>query len=319
MQPNQQTPSPVPPDPNTSPAPQPVRRAVIQPLSSEDEIRRAAASSGAPARPSEPSVNPASAYPSGAVETEAAEDVNTYEGGLITEPIHRSDQTTVQYGKLQTPAPDVTAAPKAKKTAIKAIAVMLLIGVMGAAAWLFFFNRVSSADLVRENFDGSTYLRPKQWSQISPNDSEYGNMTEQEGESTRFVSVSEFPLASSQISTGTDEAYDRYRKLILGQFSESALRVTMSVNAPVDCPAAKLELTEVEEDTTKSKTTVGLIRVIASCQKGGNTITMKMRLVAGMNDERVRMVIVGGTTVDWIKNAQSFQRMLDDIEEYSAI
>jgi len=315
MQPNQQTPPPIPPDPSTLPA-QPVRHAVIQPLSSEDEIRRAAASSGAPARPSEPSVNPASAYPSGAVEAETAEDVNTYGGGLVTEPIHHSDQTAFQYGKLQTPASDVAAAPKGKKTAIKAIAVILLIGVLGAAAWLFFFNRVSSADLVRESFDGSTYLRPKQWSQISPSDSTYGNMTEEEGESTRFISVSEFPLASSQIPTGTDESYDRYRKLILGQFTESALRVTMSVNAPVDCPAAKLELTEVEEDTVKSETTVGLIRVIASCKKDGNTITMKMRLVAGMNDERVRMVIVGGTAVDWITNAQSFQRMLDTVEEH---
>jgi hypothetical protein len=317
MPPNQQTPSQVPPDPNMPPV-QPIRRTVIQPLSSEDEIRQAAASSGAPARPSESGVDQTSSYLPGAAPLEATEYENTYQGGLITEPIHPANQARQEYGKLQSLTPKAPAAIKTKKSPVKAIAVVLLIGILGAAAWLFFFNRISSADLVQESVDVSTYLRPKQWSQTSPSVSAFSNKTEQEGGSTAFVSVSEFPMDSSQISAGTEESYDRYRKLVLEQLSENVIRVIISVNAPVDCRADDVELTEYEEDTDKNKTTIGVIKAVASCEMDGSTITMKMRLVAGANDERVRMVIVGGTTVDWIKNAQSFQRMLDGVEERAA-
>lgn len=318
MPPNQQTPPQVPPDPNMPPV-QPVRRTVIQPLSSEDDIRQAAASSGAPARSSESGVNPAGGSSSGATSMESATYESVYQGGLITEPIHQTNQAPAQYNIPHAPAPDATTKTKKPATKVPGVIVgLLVVGVLGLVAWLFFFHRVSSADLVQETVGQSTYLRPKQWPQLSPSVSTYSNETEQEGGSTAFVSVSEFPMDSSQISAGTEESYDRYRKLVLGQLSENTIRVMVSVNAPVGCRSDDIELTEYEEDTDKNKTTVGLIRAVASCKIDGSTITMKVRLVAGVNDERVRMVIVGDTTVDWIKNGQSFQRMLDGVEERRA-
>jgi hypothetical protein len=314
MQPNEQIPSQLPPDPNSLPV-QPVRRTVIQPLSSEEEIRQAAASSGAPARPSEPGVNPAGDYSSETTEYESTAYQNTYEGSLITEPIHRTNQAPLPYGVPKIPAPDVTTRPK--RSVAKAVGItfgVLFIGVLGVAGWLFLPNRVSAGDLVMENVGQSTYLRPKQWSQIAIGVSGYGNMASQDGKSTALVSVSEFPLTSSQVTSGSEESYSRQRKLIMEQLSESTLTSMMGANTSMGCQAGTSTVAK-NEDTSKNDSTVGLVQITASCKKGSGPVTMKMRLVAGMNDERVRMVIVGASDLDWVKNGKAFQRMLDGVEE----
>lgn len=328
MQPNEQIPSQLPPDPNLSPT-QPVRRTVIQPLSSEEDIRQAAASSGAtPARPSEPGVNPASDYSSEAAGYESPTYQNSYESGLITEPIHRANHAPLPYSVPKIPVSDIAPRPKKSVTRIFIIVgIIFAVGVLGLAAWLFLFNRVSPVELAQENINvldrvsstelaqedvgQSTYLRPKDWSQVSGTNSYENIQTEGEGP-TALVTVNEFSPDSA-----LDALYknrDDLQKWYMDKLPDNILMLAVYTSAPMECDKDTLTVTR-RADATKNSTTIGVISADVSCRKEGGTVTMKMRIVTGMNDERERMIVVGATALEWSKNGKVFQQMLDSVEE----
>lgn len=331
MQPDQQTPSQLPPDPNLPPA-QPVRRTVIQPLSSEEEIRQAAATSGAPARPSEPGVNPAGDYSPDASEYESTAYQNAYDGSLVAEPIHQVNQAPLPYSVPKIASPVIAAQPEKPVTKIVIIVLsVLVVCVLGLAAWLFLFNRVSPAELAQENVNvldrelptelveeavgQSAFLRPKDWTRVSETNS-YENAKTEGEEPTAIVTMNEFSPDSA-----LDAMYknrDELQKWYMEELPDNVLLLAIYTSTPMECDKKTLAVTR-REDATKNKTTMGVISADATCQKeDGTTITMKMRIVTGLEDKRERMIVVAATELEWLKNERTFQQMLDSVEEHKA-
>lgn len=335
MPPNQQTPSQVPPDPNM-PLVQPVRRTVIQPLSPEDDIRQAAASSGAPARSSEPSVNPTGNYVSGVMPTDSAEYKNTYEGSLVTEPVHQVAQAPLQYDDIPQASTSHSIA-KIKKPFVIVFAVVLsvlVIGILGIVAWLYFFNRVpasnlayesanilnreSSTDLIQESFGQSTYLRPEEWSEIpgSATANGYANVRLEDGRPTALISVSEFP-ESEFLNPTSEEGYAKLRTYYMNEIPDWVLVGAFGASAPMKCDDKTVAITR-QEHTTRTKTTIGIADIALSCTKDGGNVRMKMWIVTGLNDGRSRMIVVAATELEWSKNEKTFLQMLGSVEERQA-
>lgn len=335
MQPNEQTPPQLPPDPNT-PSVHPIRRTIIQPLSSEDEIRQAAASTGAPVLPLKSDIDSASVDYSDVTLTAPTERESTSEDELIAEPVRQFNQNPLQYNIPQSPYPNSTA--KIKKPFVKVFVVMLsmlIIGVLGVIAWLYFFNRVpannlvhesvnlldreSPADLVMESYDNSTYLRPKEWLLISDSSSGgsgYANAKAGDEQLTALISISEFS-EDSYMNAASEAEYARVRKFYMETIPDNIISAAITMNAPMGCEAGTFTVAR-SENATKTKTTIGIADIVVSCKKDGGSITKKMRAVTGLSDGRSRMIVVAATELEWRKNEKIFQQMLDSVEERKA-
>lgn len=346
MLPNEQKPI----DPKLSPA-QPGRHTMIQPLSSEDDIRQAAVSANASRHLSESDGYLSHVDSLDITQIAPDERENSYEASLITEQAQRLDQTSSRYGEARVqPTPNISKMKKPKFKIIAIILIVLAIGILGVVVWLFFnrtsadhttqestnrvpvsnltqesvngVNRESSADLTQEQFGQSTYLRPKEWVDVSPkwedtsrSASAYANAKDTGyGEMTAIIAMSDFS-GELAIDATSEKERSNLRNYFMNTMPDYILGASMLVNAPIGCDSGTFAVTR-SENTTKMKTTIGIIDADATCKKGSIPVTMKMRVVAGLNDGRARMIVTAVTDSEWRKNEKTFQQILDSVEEY---
>jgi flagellar basal body-associated protein FliL len=278
---------------------QPVGR-MIQPLSSEDDIRKAAET----ARPEQPA--PSQANTSTAPGN--VEPTNAYEQStLVTEPIHRSPQPIQP--QFQTASPQPSSQSNKKSKTIPIIVGLIIVAALGVGAYFFLFNsKIAVSDLVQETVQRTTFLRPKQWSPAGSEGS-FGDLKGKDGKSSAVMSVKE----SSQISPlvgASDAMYEQLRTQLVSQTSVAAIEPAFRNTGE----ACKTDITfKAEPDTKKTKTAIGLVTVIGSCTREDGEFTLKIRTIAGAADGQIRAIAVGARNVDWDKNSKAFQTILDSV------
>lgn len=280
---------------NNIPPPQFAGDRVIQPLSSEDDIRREALSN-APATVGNSDTQK---------QAEAAQD-DPYPSTLITEPIRRPmGQPPNLHTSQATPTPET---PKRKRRVLPIVGALLFVLLASAGYYYFFWNRVTVADLVEETTQNTTYLRPKQWQNLGLGTSSYGNMQGANGKSTAVVAIT---TAQSSVGNTSDATVKALRTLFLSTLTSATLKNNNISCVPDNDP-------QKEADTSSTPTTIGIFRLTATCKKDGGTFIMKMHGVLGY-DGRVRIVLLLATTSDWNKSKEAFDKILNSVQQGSTV
>lgn len=302
MQPN----NPDPNQPVTSPTPnaQPTSR-MIQPLSSEDDIRKEAAAAR-PEQPTSSQTTDQSGTPSVATNSgyTNAYDQNT----LITEPIRRPTQVPQPQFKAASPEQSSQTNNKGSKGIFIVIGLIVVVA-LGIGAYFFLFsNKIAVSDLVQETVQQTTFLRPKQW---SPTGSEggFGDLKGENGKSLSAMTAKE-SQQMSPIVGASDAMYEQLRTQLVSQTSVAAIEPAFRNTGE----ACKTDITfKAEPDTKKTKNAIGLATVIGSCTREDGEFTIKIRTIAGPSDGKIRAIAVGARNADWDQNSEAFQAILDSV------
>lgn len=296
MQPNQ------PDQENTSPVlpAQPPR--IIQPVSSEADILREARENMLKATP-EPVQLPSSA-------STPNDPLTSYETSLATEPLRKAN-VPIPGAPHSDPTSTHVLQPVKKRRTVPLVVCSLLVVGIGVAAMIYWgWQRVSTADLVEENVQNTSYLRPKQWKSIGLGASSFGDLQSKEGKSNAIVSLTVLPMAVST-SSGSIEIL---RAQIMSTVTAEAMSAAMqrgSVPCKTDISLQK------EEDTSSTTTTTGLYKVTASCEREDGRIVLKMRGVIGA-DGYVRNIGLGAPQSLWNKNQEAYQKIIDSLQQKAA-
>lgn len=304
MQPN--NPDPNQPVANPAPNTQPTGR-MIQPLSSEEDIRREA--EAARAEQPAPSQTANRADPSMPASTGGVAPSNTYEqSNLITEPIHRPTQMTQPEFRATSPQPTPQNTKSGKS--IFVVVGLIIVATLATGAYFFLFNnKIAVSDLVQETIQRTTFLRPKQWKLTGSDGGTFGDLKGKDGKSTALVSVKESQQASP-LSNASDAMYDQLRTQLLSQSSVAAIEPAFRNSGG----ACKSDITfKAEPDTKKTKTAIGLAIMTGACAREDGDFTVKIRTVAGASDGQIRAIALGARNVDWDANNEAFQAILDSV------
>lgn len=276
----------------------------IQPLSSEEDIRKAVETTRVVPPVSSQTVNQTSAP----TPTNSAELTNTYEQStLIMEPIHRPPQ--VVRPQFQANSPEPPSQNKKSGKAILIVAGLIVVAALAVGAYFILFsNKIAVSDLVQETVQQTTYLRPKQWNPTGSEGS-FGDLRAKNGKSSAALNVKESSQASP-LAGVSDEMYEQLRTQLVNQASVSAIEPAFRNTGE----ACKTDITfKAEPDTKKTKTAIGLMTMTGTCTREDGNFTVKIHTVAGISDGQIRVIAVGARNVDWDKNSEAFQAILDSV------
>ena len=288
-----------------TPSIQPTGR-MIQPLSSEDDIRKAAETARVEQPAPNQAVNPASPP---APTYASVEPTNAYESNLVTEPIHRSPQAA-QPSFQTTPSPQPpTQNTKRGKGIFIAVGLIIVAALAGGAYFFLFNNKIAVSDLVQETVQQTTFLRPKQWKSAGSENGIFGDLKAKDGKSSALVSVKESQQASP-LAGASDAMYDQLRTQLMSQSSVASIEPAFR-NSSQTC---KSDIAfKIEQDTKKTKTAIGLTTMSGSCTREDGSFTVKIHTIAGATDGRIRAIALGARGADWDTSGEAFQVILDSV------
>lgn len=318
MQPNQPQPSnePQPNELDDIAVPQPAQqqpqplsqatRIVLQPLSSEDDIRQDA-QAAAPA-----------SYESAIPDMEAVStpttvahegDQDSYGPGLITEPLTHQQQSNLN---LHSPQPEPS--PKKNSKAIVATVVtVLIVAALGIGAYYYFFSgKVIATDLVEVTVQQTTYLRPEEWQAVplGIGIETYSDL----GEGKQAVSTVTIDESMASVRYyGNDRPSDWYetiRPQAISNEKVGSIRLLFR-NGSQDC-TSDISF-NVESDTKTANGTVGMALTTGTCTREDGTYIVKRRTVIGEGDGTYRHITVGASESDWSKNESIYQAILESV------
>lgn len=293
MQPNQQPPQPSEPTPQPPAAPGPPR--ILQPLSSEDDIRREAEQ----VAPQPPTANTPS---SDQADTNAPESLSY---GLVTEPLH--PRQPVPY---MSPNPRTTATDTPKKRRGPVTFFVILIILSGLVVGLYFFSqifstKIATSDLIEESYRSTTYLRPRQWKPLTvANGSAYGDLKGKDGKSTALVTLRTLPTHFDV----AESDYPALRTQVLDSLTETSL-----ASSTGSSPCSSVTDVQKEADASTTATMVGLIKLTSTCVRSDGSFTLKMHGILG-KDGYVRLIAIMAAQKTWAENEEVFQKVLDSVE-----
>jgi flagellar basal body-associated protein FliL len=276
----------------------------IQPLSSEDDIRKAVEA----ARAEQPAPNPTGRQADASTTAGNVEPTNTYEQStLITEPIRQPPQPVRP--QFQAASPQSSPQNKKSSKAIFIVVGLIIAAALAIGAYFFLFSsKIVVSDLVQETVQQTTYLRPKQWSPLG-SEKGFGDLKGKNGKSSAVVSVKESSQASPLVGA-SDAMYDQLRTQLVNQASVTAIESAFRDNGEICKTGIKFK---AEPDTKKTKTAIGLMTMIGSCTREDGGFTLKIHAVAGISDGQIRVIALGARNVDWDKNSEAFQAILDSV------
>jgi flagellar basal body-associated protein FliL len=277
----------------------------IQPLSSEDDIRKAVEATRIVPPTSNQTVNQTDVT----TPANSLEPTNTYEPStLITEPLHRPPQATQPQFHVTSPQ----SPPQNKKggKAIYIVVGLIIVAALAIGAYFFLFsNKIGVSDLVQETVQQTTYLRPKQWHPVGADVGGWGDLKAENGKSSASVLVKESQQASP-LAGASDAIYEQLRTQLVNQAPAAAVEAALKNSSEV----CKTDMAfKAETDTKKTKTAIGLITMIGSCTRKDGEFTLKIHIVAGISDGQIRVIALGARNVDWDKNSEAFQAILDSV------
>ncbi|MDN5274671.1 MAG: hypothetical protein JWP06_572 [Candidatus Saccharibacteria bacterium] len=322
MQPNPNRPAPD----NTFPTPDPVpqqtvtsAQRIIQPLSSEAEIR---ASVVAPPHQAVPPDGSHSDIPTGIVQQPdeiAAESESYYNGStLITEPLNHSHLQSNPYQAHSTLQSVLIPTPRKKRRIILPVSLLVvIIGIAGAAFLFQELGHVTVGNLVEEKVQNTTYLRPKQWQVLTLSTSSYGDKLGSGNKSSALVALNVSQTQSPTLATASEFTLELLRAEVLHKLSDESIESAFQ-SGPGAC-ASKIAL-QKETDTSSTSTSVGLYKLTATCDRNvnGDKYIMKMRGIAG-HDGHLRTIALMAVQSSWDKNHEAYDKIVESLNQTPSI
>jgi hypothetical protein len=310
----QPTPSPPPQQNITS------TQRIIQPLSSEAEIRAALVTVTSPTKPPAPPstyANPSVYNPANTSQQpyEVNKEPESYynDSTLITEPL--THPVTQAYQSQSTSQPIPVDGPKKKRKVILSVFLLVVIlGIAGAAYLFQGLGSVSVDSLVEEKVQNTIYLRPKQWKTISgASTSSYGDNLGKDGKSTALVAVSVSPTQQPALITTSEATLALIRIGALDQLSDEVLAPAFQNGSG---PCASKVIIQKETDTSSTPTYVGIYRLTATCDSSvnGDKYIMKMHGIAG-HDGYLRTIALAAMQSSWNKNGEAYNKIIGSLNQ----
>lgn len=316
MQPNDQSPI-QPPQPEQSPQNQPgnstPRGRILQPLSSEESIRKEAED----ARPAPRAYESVSSPEPTPLSPDAGQLVDTYESNLVTEPIQRPQAYTPPATTESSAVSQQSGNGRKKLSMFIALGATLLIAGGVSAYLILFSGRVSSSDLVETTYKSTQYLRPKQWS-TSPSvisSQELGSYGDWTGKDKNKLGSAAVIVNETQsmplLANADDSTIEQLRQQLLARAETDQSTSIMGGSNVAACTSTTN--TSSKADTEKTDTTTGLITITSTCNRDdGLKITTKMRIIAG-NDGIVRAIAITATERSWAINGKPYSTILSSV------
>lgn len=186
-------------------------------------------------------------------------------------------------------------------------------GVIGVLFLLGFMNqgKVSEADLVTSTTTETSYLRPKQWSQVSTSGIDgYGNKVAKDDKSTAAIFVKKISYYKSGIKSVSDSQVTAFRDAMVkansGSTAENELKTTG------ECSEVKtVKTTASANNNAKS---IGVFTVTGTCVKDGANFHIVYYALLG-DDGYGRTIILIATEESWKLNETIFNKMIDSADQ----
>lgn len=315
---------PIQPQLNNSPPQTEITGRIVQPLSTEEDIRTAVTSAGNIINPgssnslSTPnvSVNPSAQIP----------DIATTPTPIAPpNPVQPITETASFQADLPPVSEDKPVAKKGKGLKVF-IGVIVILAGLGAASYFLIprltnnqvaldnltgsvLNNAAEVDLISETIANTTYLRPQQWVATKVGLTQvYGASEQAEGQSVAMVTISEV-LETSRASDSPEDGYAELRKF------STILEISnlpKTHTKPIFSSCSSDIESKVEEDSKAVNNMTGLTLVTSTCTRDDGKYTVKARSAIG-EDRRIRTITLAATASEWDKNKNAFQEMLDSI------
>ncbi len=296
MQPNNQEPEPTaqPEIPTPTPA-QPNASTsgglTLQPLSSEEDIRREIAENT-------PQQSP--------VQSSASTDSPESESQNVPSPTGQASAPVVippLPSKVPTP-PEKHKSPWLKRILVT---VLLLILAGGAVlTWAFFTvssYTVKESDLIDEKAEATTYLRPKQWTVTGKG---FGDGLGKDGKSSSVMLVNVSPVVS-QLVNASPELQNLAKQQAESSLSDEKLRDMMSGGT---YPCTSVPEIKRGSDLASIPEMDSLMSIDASCEREDGHFMFKMKIYLGKPDGRLRVMGLGAGAALWDTNGAVYEKIL---------
>ena len=209
--------------------------------------------------------------------------------------------------------------PAKKKTNVVML-VSLIVGSLvvlgGIAAIVFLFvlpglGKIAEADLVSATTNGTSYLHPKQWKEVSDgNTSGYGDKLAKDGKSTAEILTKKGSYVQADITSVSDDQLSAFRKTMVDAYSSS--QATKTLQGSTNCSDIKNVTTT--ENTLKAAHSVGVFTITADCT--ADNVKFKMVYYAVLGDDGyARTVFLIANENGWKQNEAIFNKMLNSADQ----
>lgn len=275
----------------------------LQPLSSEEDIRRDTEVVVTP----EPHPQEVTAPI-----TNGGQEASTDAVTATTEQLNPQPQmNTSDYRDM----PPVTSPrmSNSKKILAAIFSLVILVGA-GYGVYHFFLSgnqqivSLTNPNLTKEISGNTSYMRPKDWTQVSLADSTSTYGQQKNGRISAFVTIKEAPapVDANQMDEGS---HDKMRELLVGLGTAAIVQPTID-KAGVRC-TSKIDM-KINEDRKKANGINGLMSARGSCKHEGGELIVKVRSVIG-DDRLTRMISVAASSEIWAQDEKALQAVLDSV------
>lgn len=191
----------------------------------------------------------------------------------------------------------------------------LIGGILGAVFILLTMNygKVSENDLVTSTTEDTSYLRPKQWSELTSSGvNGYGNKLASDDTSSAIIFVSKGSYLSKTVTTSSSESsISTFRDYVVNaekDYAESDVKKSGGCSSVSDV--------HVQTSSVQNQNSVGVFKITATCVKSGDDYHVVYYGLVG-NDGYTRTVVLIASTSDWEKNEAIFNKMVDSADQSS--
>lgn len=207
--------------------------------------------------------------------------------------------------------------PPKKKVSVGAIigiigGIVVLIGSILAVVLLVLpGGKISESDLVSENIDNTTILRPKQWESISVGDiSGFGDKKAKDGKSTAVVLVGKDNYIQSGIKEATETQRNGFVDAVVKNTSKSSAEEYLKKTG--ECTS--ISDVKIEKANTNPANAVGVLTIKGTCKRDNVDFRILYYGLLG-NDGYARSYAIIATADLWEKNEAVFQKMLEGVDQ----
>lgn len=281
---------------------------ILQPLSSEEEIRSEAQAAQSERPVSQDAVT--MDYPSNASESIDVQESSS----LVTEPLNPLPRSSLLQSHASTPIPS-SQNGTGKKILTIFISTLVVVALGFGAYHYFLGNKLATADLVETTVKNTKYSYVEGWKSLPLGFGmeTYTNSGENR-ESIAAVTVTEGVAVRYVGDDKPDDYYETIRLRAMSQENVESIRAMFKNGENNYTSDIKFN---VKPDTSTGDTIVGLALTTGSCTREDGVYIVKRRTVIGADDGLHRHITVGASESDWRKNSATYEAILNSVRQAS--
>ena len=232
---------------------------------------------------------------------------------LTAEPLQHSPTMIDDTHTHPSVQPQILETPNKKLRIVLSIVACLLVAGTVVFVLLLNYGRISVSDLVEVKLQNTSYLRPRQWKELSSGMSGFGDRLGKNNKSTELVAMNVGTTPNTAILSATDGMFQHVRTQVLDALTAASITPTFE-KSNIPCTGG-IDL-QKEADTSTVGDTIGIYKLTATCNRDKDTYIMKMRGVVG-RDGYIRTIGLLAPQTKWNMNTEAYQKVIDSLRQIS--